>query len=98
MARDIEVNDAALFMWMGCCTLDGEITVHLYKHIDTRRYVNLDTAGHAYRCRLEAGLGVYETITSPNSRARLRARRGRRVRPRLVIDRWSRSAEGPPSL
>jgi hypothetical protein len=24
------------------------VTIHLYKHIDTRRYMNLDDAGHAY--------------------------------------------------
>jgi hypothetical protein len=32
MARDIEVDDPAEFMWMGCCTLDGDIKLHLYKH------------------------------------------------------------------
>ena len=24
------------------------VTIHLYKHIDTRRYLNLDDGGHAY--------------------------------------------------
>ena len=88
MARDIEVDDTALFMWMGCCALDGEIKVHLYKHIGTRRYVNLDTAGHAYRYRLEAGVGVYETITSPTvALAEVLDVAGEAARD--SIDRWS---------
>ena len=29
-------------------TADGAGTIHLYKHRDTRRYLNLDEAGHAY--------------------------------------------------
>lgn len=27
----------------------GRLRIHLYKHIDTRHYLNLDDAGHAYR-------------------------------------------------
>jgi hypothetical protein len=96
LARDIEVDDTALFMWMGCCTLYGELKVHLYKHIGTRRYVNLDTAGHAYRYRLEAGVGVYETITSPTvALAEVLDVAGESARD--SIDRWSRSAVGRPS-
>lgn len=37
------------FMYMAA--LHGvrrRVTVHLYKHIDTRRYLNLDDRGHAY--------------------------------------------------
>jgi hypothetical protein len=30
---------------------DGPLQIHLYKHVDTRRYLNLDDAGHAYRYR-----------------------------------------------
>jgi hypothetical protein len=26
----------------------GAPAIHLYKHIDSRRYINLDDAGHAY--------------------------------------------------
>ncbi len=37
------------FMYMGAVTNRRKrLTIHLYKHIDTRRYLNLDDAGHAY--------------------------------------------------
>jgi len=36
------------FMYMGADLEPGR-TIHLYKHIDTRRYLNLDDSGHAYR-------------------------------------------------
>jgi hypothetical protein len=39
----------AEFMYMAA--VHGErrrVTIHLYKHIDTRRYLNLDDGGHAY--------------------------------------------------
>lgn len=35
-------------MWMGCRQSPGGVQIQLYKHIDTRRYLNLDTSGHAY--------------------------------------------------
>lgn len=34
-------------MWMGSTELHG-VAVQQYKHIDTRRYLVLDEAGHAY--------------------------------------------------
>lgn len=38
------------FMYMACLRNRGKrIRIHLYKHIGTRRYINLDDAGHAYR-------------------------------------------------
>ena len=37
------------FMYMGCVTSCAGIDIHLYKHIKTRRYLNLDRQGHAYR-------------------------------------------------
>lgn len=40
--------DPGDFMWMGATASDG-VPVQLYKHSDTRRYLNLDAAGHAYR-------------------------------------------------
>ena len=46
-AHGISVN-ADDFMWMGAVEVDG-VRVELYKHIDTRRYLNLDDGGHAYR-------------------------------------------------
>jgi len=37
------------FMYMGREVSDvGDPTIHLYKAIDTRRYLNLDDQGHAY--------------------------------------------------
>jgi hypothetical protein len=38
------------YMYMGVVTDDlGSVTVHLYKHVLTRHYLNIDDAGHAYR-------------------------------------------------
>ena len=37
------------FMWMGSFTLETGVRVQAYKHVDTRRYLHLDDAGHAYR-------------------------------------------------
>ena len=37
------------FMFMGAVSNARKpLTIHLYKHCDTRRYLNLDVAGHAY--------------------------------------------------
>ena len=37
------------FMYMGReISEDGDPDIHLYKACDTRRYLNLDDAGHAY--------------------------------------------------
>jgi hypothetical protein len=37
------------FMYMDrVCDPATGVVIHLYKHIDTRRYLNLDDAGHAY--------------------------------------------------
>lgn len=57
------------FMFMGTA---GEPArpIYLYKHSDTRRYINLDDAGHAYRCEMsdddEIGLRCsYVALASP---------------------------------
>jgi hypothetical protein len=40
------------FMYMTAVRNAGKrLTIHLYKHIDTRKYLNLDDAGHAYAYR-----------------------------------------------
>jgi hypothetical protein len=45
----IEEDD---FMYMARAeSRDGRLRIHLSKHIDTRRSLNLDDAGHAYRYR-----------------------------------------------
>ena len=37
------------FMYMAAVRgTDLDLVVHLYKHVDTRRYLNLDDVGHAY--------------------------------------------------
>lgn len=42
----------AEFMCMGAVHHDRtRVTIHLYKHRDTRKYLNLDDAGHAYAYR-----------------------------------------------
>jgi hypothetical protein len=37
------------FMYMAAVrSTRPDLVIHLYKHVDTRRYLNLDDAGHAY--------------------------------------------------
>jgi len=61
----VAAPDTGDFMWMGRCELaDGPI-VHLYKHIDSRRYLNLDHAGFSYRYRAREDTGSYEPFESP---------------------------------
>ncbi len=37
------------FMFMNWCRDDRPADISLFKHVDTRHYLNLDQAGHAYR-------------------------------------------------
>ena len=37
------------FMWMGRVTAASGVELELYKHHQTRHYLNVDDAGHAYR-------------------------------------------------
>lgn len=37
------------FMYMDCVAELRPGRIHLYKHVETRRYLNLDDGGHAYR-------------------------------------------------
>jgi hypothetical protein len=53
------------FMWMGRCVLASDAVVDLYKHVETRRYLNLEAARHAYRYRPADRCSGYETVTSP---------------------------------
>jgi hypothetical protein len=41
--------DAHEFMYMGRLITSGRGAIHLYKHVDTRRYLSLDEMGHSYR-------------------------------------------------
>jgi hypothetical protein len=36
------------FMYMGAVVRSDGVRIHLYKHRDARRYLNLDAQGHAY--------------------------------------------------
>jgi hypothetical protein len=56
VARLSRASDALLsldeqdFMYMAAAlSVHGALTIHLYKHRETRHYLNLDDAGHAYR-------------------------------------------------
>jgi hypothetical protein len=47
---ELSLLDADDFMYMArLVPLDVGPELHLYKHIHTRRYLNLDAGGHAYR-------------------------------------------------
>jgi len=69
------------FMWMGLVELANGSMIHLYKHVDTRNYLRLDTSGHAYRdqdgdyvsCEspLEAIVGVHLQSESNTRRGEL---------------------------
>ena len=39
---------------------DGGVQVHLYKDSETRRFVNLDEAGHAYRFTVDRTRSYYQ--------------------------------------
>jgi len=41
--------DPGDFMYMGATGADTGVAVRMFKHCDTRRYLNLDANGHAYR-------------------------------------------------
>jgi hypothetical protein len=63
--RGVDAPSADEFMWMGRCQLaDGPI-VHLYKHAESRRYLNLDHAGFSYRYHSREDPGRYEPFESP---------------------------------
>lgn len=45
----IALRDRGAFMYMGQAICERGITIYLYKHSNTRRYLNLDFAGRTYR-------------------------------------------------
>jgi hypothetical protein len=46
---DLPQFHPAEFMYMAAVRrARPDLVIHLYKHVDTRRYLNLDDAGHAY--------------------------------------------------
>lgn len=53
------------FMYMAQMRARGRPPIHLYKHIETRRYLNLDDGGHAYvyvQEERDDDLGRYEPM------------------------------------
>ena len=54
-------------MWMQAAEFDDDRIVHAYKHVDTRRYLHLDTSGHAYRYTSAGGVGGYVQLADPAS-------------------------------
>lgn len=44
----VGIEKCKYFMYMGRVAL-GEVWIYLYKHTRTRRYLNLDCRGNAYR-------------------------------------------------
>jgi hypothetical protein len=47
-ARAVPEVDPTEWMFMGVCEDDGHPPLWSYKHIDSRRYLQLDQAGHAW--------------------------------------------------
>jgi len=45
----LSLDEQDLMYMAAALSVHGELTIHLYKHRETRRYLNLDDAGHAYR-------------------------------------------------
>jgi hypothetical protein len=52
MSPDLPSFHEGEFIYM-CAVRNARkhLTIHLYKHVDTRKYLNLDEAGHAYAYR-----------------------------------------------
>ena len=48
VSPDLPVIDPGHFMYMARLESPGQPDLNLYKHYYTRRYLNLDDAGHAY--------------------------------------------------
>ena len=48
VSPDLPVIDPGHFMYMARLQSPGQPDLNLYKHYYTRRYLNLDDAGHAY--------------------------------------------------
>ena len=55
-SRELPPFHEGEFMYMACVRNTRQrVAIHLYKHYDTRRYLNLDEAGHAYAYRGSTG-------------------------------------------
>lgn len=91
--------DADRFMYMGRAVRAGDADVHLYKHIDTRRHLNLDDAGHAY-VTTYLGRRAADTVTLQCRPLRDLASALDRLRPqspRTLMERLREAHERPAS-
>lgn len=86
--RGVTGLDADDFMWMGCRNSSGGVPVQLYKHVDTRRYLNLDATGHAYcwhssddSYQLTALAAAIDWLTGPASSSAATVTAGWSARP-----------------
>lgn len=57
--------DPGDFMHMGVSQSVTGAHVYLFKHCDTRRYLNLDSNGHAYEYKASHPTGYYELESLP---------------------------------
>jgi hypothetical protein len=60
--------DPGEFMYGGAVRSPAGLVIHLYKHVETRRYLSIDASGHAYRylggnCGAGRRFGAYEPFT-----------------------------------
>lgn len=71
LERSLLGGRAREFMFMGVRHADGQV-IHLYKHLDTRRYLNLSIDGRAWEFEMRSG-GSYVPILWDDAVARLGA-------------------------
>jgi hypothetical protein len=70
----VSVDD---FMWMGAVNLDAGGQIDMYKHIDTRRYLYLDAAGHAHWSATRHSCAMHRTPADAITHLDLEVTRGR---------------------
>jgi len=84
LARDDVEVELENFMHMGCAVNEEGNRVFLYKHVNTRRYLNLDKGGQAY---------VFRVI-----RRRGKERHEYELFPSLLLAVWRAQVIEPPLL
>jgi hypothetical protein len=104
-SRGVTGFDADDFMWMGWRDSPAGVPVQLYKHIDTRRYLNLDASGHAYVWRsgddnyhLTSPAAAIDCVTGPGSSTAVAVAAGWSARPAALPDAPVEQAPADPGL
>jgi len=64
LLRVVGQHLARRLMWMAEIELRDGTRVHAYKHIDTRRYLHLDTSGRAFAFRQDASYREFPTFAA----------------------------------